>query len=385
MAANPAPASSPVRLEGVTKSYGSTTVLHGVDLALDPGELVCLLGPSGCGKTTALRCIAGLERVSGGRILLGDEDVTGVPVSRRDIGMVFQQYSLFPHLSVARNVEFGLRMRRVDRAERTRRVGELLEIVGLDHLAERFPHELSGGQQQRVALARALVTRPRALLLDEPLSALDAKVRVRLREQIRAIQTELGISTVFVTHDQEEALAISDRVAVMEAGRIAQLGTPEELYRRPVSPFVADFVGLSNRVSGVLDTHPDGAVVRVQGAAIPVIGGKPGAGLGSALGAGSGASGSAVTAYVRPEHVRLAPGTPVRAQPGPTTSTGIGAAGIAATVVSSGFLGSIRRTVVELSDGTTLASQHGADVAFQPGDAVDVSFAAEPVAVAPLG
>ncbi|GAA2824698.1 putative spermidine/putrescine transport system ATP-binding protein [Leucobacter komagatae] len=368
MAANhtPTPSPSPVRLEAVTKSYGSTTVLHGVDLALEPGELVCLLGPSGCGKTTALRCIAGLEQVSGGRILLGDEDVTRVPVSRRDIGMVFQQYSLFPHLSVARNVEFGLRMRRVDRAERTRRVGELLEIVGLDHLAERFPHELSGGQQQRVALARALVTRPRALLLDEPLSALDAKVRVRLREQIRAIQTELGISTVFVTHDQEEALAISDRVAVMESGRIAQLGTPEELYRRPASPFVADFVGLSNRVAGVLDSHPDGTVVRVQGAVLPVLGQA-----GSSAGAGA-----AVTAYVRPEHVRL-----VATSPGPGSAGAGAGAGAGGTVVSSGFLGSIRRTVVELNDGTTIAAQHGADIAYAAGDQVSVSFAAEPVAV----
>ena len=381
MAANPTATPSPVRLEGVTKSYGATTVLHGVDLALDPGELVCLLGPSGCGKTTALRCIAGLEQVSGGRIMLGDDDVTNVPVSRRDIGMVFQQYSLFPHLSVARNVEFGLRMRRVDRAERTRRVGELLEIVGLDHLAERFPHELSGGQQQRVALARALVTRPRALLLDEPLSALDAKVRVRLREQIRAIQTELGISTVFVTHDQEEALAISDRVAVMESGRIAQLGTPEELYRRPASPFVADFVGLSNRVTGVLDLHPDGAVVRVQGAVIPVLGQVGmGAGVGAEVGAGVGAT---VTAYVRPEHVRLAATQPGAGAAGGAGSAGAGAgAGAGGTVVSSGFLGSIRRTVVELHDGTTIAAQHGADTAYAAGDPVSVSFAPEPVAIA---
>ncbi|MFF8817450.1 ABC transporter ATP-binding protein [Leucobacter sp. NPDC015123] len=367
MAANPTATPSPVRLEGVTKSYGSTTVLHGVDLALEPGELVCLLGPSGCGKTTALRCIAGLEQVSSGRIMLGDDDVTNVPVSRRDIGMVFQQYSLFPHLSVARNVEFGLRMRRVNRAERARRVGEVLEIVGLDHLAERFPHELSGGQQQRVALARALVTRPRALLLDEPLSALDAKVRVRLREQIRAIQTELGISTVFVTHDQEEALAISDRVAVMESGRIAQLGSPEELYRRPASPFVADFVGLSNLVTGVLDVRPDGAVVRVQGAVIPVLGQA-----GSIPDAGT-----AVTAYVRPEHVRL-----MVTRPGADSGGGAGGAdGAGGTVVSSGFLGSIRRTVVELHDGTTIAAQHGADTAYAAGDPVSVSFADEPVAI----
>ncbi|MBL3685803.1 ABC transporter ATP-binding protein [Leucobacter zeae] len=343
---------SPVRLEGVTKAYGSTTVLHGVDLELAPGELICLLGPSGCGKTTALRCIAGLESVSGGRIVIGGEDVTDVPVNRRDIGMVFQQYSLFPHLTVHRNVEFGLEMRRIARGERKRRIDEMLEIVGLEHLAERYPHELSGGQQQRVALARALVTRPRALLLDEPLSALDAKVRVRLREQIRAIQTELGITTVFVTHDQEEALAISDRVAVMEGGRIAQLGSPEELYRRPASPFVADFVGLSNRVDGVLE----GATVVIHGAAVPVLD-APAPGT------------SAVTAYLRPEHVRIEP------------EAG-SAAGIAATVVSSGFLGSIRRTVVQFGDGSTVAAQHVAEESYAPGDAVRVSFAQEPVTVA---
>ncbi|KIP52164.1 ABC transporter ATP-binding protein [Leucobacter komagatae] len=365
MAASPVLAGSPVTLQGVTKSYGATTVLRDFSLELAAGELVCLLGPSGCGKTTALRCVAGLEQVSGGRVLLGAEDVTDVPVNRRDIGMVFQQYSLFPHLSVTKNVEFGLHMRRVDRSERTRRASEMLEVVGLGHLADRFPHELSGGQQQRVALARALVTRPQALLLDEPLSALDAKVRVRLREQIRAIQTELGISTIFVTHDQEEALAISDRVAVMEGGRIAQLGTPEELYRRPASPFIADFVGLSNRVDGVLDSHPDGRVVRVHGVAIPALAASD-----------LTAEAAAVTAYVRPEHVRLTAahaGTATAEQPGILAG---------AVVVSSGFLGSIRRTIVQLADGTTLASQHGAEAVFVPGERVSVAFTAEPVAVA---
>ncbi|WP_336992006.1 ABC transporter ATP-binding protein [Leucobacter sp. VD1] len=354
MPTDPSTTGSSVRLERVAKSYGSTTVLHGVDLELAPGELICLLGPSGCGKTTALRCIAGLEPVSGGRVLIGDEDVTGVPVNRRDIGMVFQQYSLFPHLTVARNVEFGLEMRRVPRAERSARSADMLDIVGLSHFAERFPHELSGGQQQRVALARALVTRPRALLLDEPLSALDAKVRVRLREQIRLIQTELGITTVFVTHDQEEALAVSDRVAVMEGGRIAQLGTPEELYRRPASPFVADFVGLSNQVNGRLE----GDRVIVRGAELPVMG-TPATG------------GAEVRVYVRPEHVRLGAGSQR------------GGGQLDAVVVSSGFLGPIRRTIVQFADGDTLAVQHGAEAAYGAGDRVRVSFAAEPVTVAP--
>lgn len=366
-----------VRLDAVTKTYGSTTVLHGVDLELAPGELLCLLGPSGCGKTTALRCIAGLEAVTSGRVLIGGEEVTNVPVNRRDIGMVFQQYSLFPHLSVAKNVDFGLDMRRVSKPERRRRVGEMLEIVGLSHLSERFPHELSGGQQQRVALARALVTRPRALLLDEPLSALDAKVRVRLREQIRAIQTELGMSTVFVTHDQEEALAISDRVAVMEAGRIAQLGTPEELYRRPASPFIADFVGLSNRVDGELA----GAGVRVRGLDLPVLAAPPGS---------TSVAGARVTAYIRPEHVRLSHAAAraeaeAEAAAGAAAGAGAGAGDDTAVVVSSGFLGPIRRTVVQFADGGTLAAQHGSDAEFQPGDRVSVAFASEPVTVAPRG
>ncbi|GAA1602279.1 ABC transporter ATP-binding protein [Leucobacter chromiireducens] len=350
-----------VRLTDVTKTYGSTTVLHGVDLALEPGELVCLLGPSGCGKTTALRCLAGLEQVTSGSVSIGEEDVTELPVNRRDIGMVFQQYSLFPHLTVAQNVQFGLDMRRLPRPDRRTRVGEMLEVVGLSHLASRFPHELSGGQQQRVALARALVTRPRALLLDEPLSALDAKVRVRLRDEIRAIQTELGMTTVFVTHDQEEALAISDRVAVMEAGRIAQLGTPEELYRRPASAFVADFVGLSNRLDGELA----GDRVVVRGETLPLV---------AAPAESTGVAGARVTAFVRPEHVRLTP----------TLSSAVNAEDArTATVVSSGFLGAIRRTVVQFADGTTAASQHGADADFRAGDPVQVAFAPEPVTVAP--
>jgi putative spermidine/putrescine transport system ATP-binding protein len=240
-----------VELRGVVKEYAGQRALNGIDLTIAPGEFIALLGPSGCGKTTALRALSGLERVDGGTIHIDGANVVDVPVNRRDIGMVFQSYSLFPHMTSLENVEFGLRMRKVAPAERKSRAIEALDMVGLGDKGHRYAHQLSGGQQQRVALARALVTRPRVLLLDEPLSALDAKVRVQLRDEIRRIQTDLGITTLFVTHDQEEALAVADRVAVMREGQIEQIGSPEELYTTPATPFVANFVGLSNRVDGV--------------------------------------------------------------------------------------------------------------------------------------
>ncbi|WP_442916238.1 ABC transporter ATP-binding protein [Leucobacter sp. M11] len=362
---------APVRLDAVTKRYGQTTVLRGLDLELAPGELVALLGPSGCGKTTALRCLAGLEAPTSGRVLIGGEDVSRVPTNRRDLGMVFQAYSLFPHLSVAENTEFGLRMRRVASPERRSRVAEALETVGLGHLADRLPHELSGGQQQRVALARALVTRPRALLLDEPLSALDAKVRVRLREQIRQIQVDQGMTTLFVTHDQEEALAIADRVAVMREGRIEQLGTPEELYRRPATAFVAEFIGLSNRLAG---TATAGGV-RVRGVVLPVLPGSDGSGTGA----------GAVTALVRPEHLTIHARTAAPDRPGGPVGGPGGASArpeTTATVRSSGFLGALRRTVVEFDDGEIAAVQHAADEAFAPGERVGIGLTADPVRLA---
>src|SRR6195952_4668709 len=246
---------STVELRDLVRDFGGGAGLSGFDLAAAPGELIALLGPSGCGKTTALRSLAGLERVDSGSILIDGHDVTDEPTSRRDLGMVFQSYSLFPHLTSGQNVEFGLRMRKVAPGERRRRAAAALELVGLDHHADRYAHQLSGGQQQRVALARALVTEPRVLLLDEPLSALDAKVRVQLRDEIRRIQTELGITTLFVTHDQEEALAVADRVAVMNSGNIEQIGSPEQLYMSPATPFVANFVGLSNRVPATVKGH----------------------------------------------------------------------------------------------------------------------------------
>jgi putative spermidine/putrescine transport system ATP-binding protein len=344
-------AGTAVELVDVVKTYAGHQALAGVNLSIEPGEFIALLGPSGCGKTTALRALSGLEQIDGGRILIDGKDVAQVAVNRRDIGMVFQSYSLFPHLTALQNVEFGLRMRKVDAASRRARSGEALELVGLAHLADRYAHQLSGGQQQRVALARALVTRPRVLLLDEPLSALDAKVRVSLRDEIRRIQKDLGITTLFVTHDQEEALAVADRVAVMNAGGIEQIGTPEELYLSPRTSFVADFVGLSNRLPGELA----GGAVTVFGQRLDVMGEVPATGR--------------VTAFVRPEDIAL-------------VDAAAGDAALRGTVVSTSFLGSLRRTFVRLPDETVVAVQHDVRERPEPGDSVALRFMGRPVAVA---
>ncbi|GAA3059685.1 ABC transporter ATP-binding protein [Pseudonocardia yunnanensis] len=237
-----------VEFRSLRRSYGTTHALDGLDLALKPGELLALLGPSGCGKTTALRLLAGFDTPTSGQVLIGGKDVTGIPASKRDTGMVFQAYSLFPTMTAAENVGFGLRMRRVGAAERAKRAAELLEVVGLGDRGGSYPHEMSGGQQQRVALARALAVSPSVLLLDEPLSALDARVRVQLRDEIRRVQLAEGITTLFVTHDQAEALAVADRVAVLNKGRLEQVDTPQEVYTRPATDFVSEFVGVTNHV-----------------------------------------------------------------------------------------------------------------------------------------
>jgi putative spermidine/putrescine transport system ATP-binding protein len=225
-----------LELQGLVRHFGHVKALDGIEVSLGQGEFLSLLGPSGCGKTTALRLVAGFDRPDAGRIVVDGKDVTHVSPNKRDMGMVFQAYSLFPNMTAAQNVEFGLRIRGQHRADRHKRVGELLELVGLSGAGDRYPYQLSGGMQQRVALARALAIEPRVLLLDEPLSALDAKVRVQLREEIRRIQLELGITTLYVTHDQEEALSISDHVAVMYRGRIEQMGSPAEMYSSPATP-----------------------------------------------------------------------------------------------------------------------------------------------------
>lgn len=240
--------SSTLELREVSRHFGQVKALDGLDLLLEPGELVALLGPSGCGKTTALRIVAGLEVATAGVLLVNGDRYNETPANARDMGMVFQSYSLFPNLTVSENIDYGLRARKIDSAKRSKRVTKMLELVALESKAKSYPHQLSGGQQQRVALARALAIEPRVLLLDEPLSALDAQVRSQIREEIRRIQLELGITTLFVTHDQEEAMAIADRVGVMNQGKLEQIDKPTTLYNNPATPFVASFVGQANRI-----------------------------------------------------------------------------------------------------------------------------------------
>ena len=261
-----------VQMLGVDKIYPGSNVkaLNDFNLEIKPGEMVVLLGGSGYGKSTALRSLAGLEDIQAGRILVGGQDVTGVPVNKRDMAMVFQAYSLFPHMTALQNVEFGLEIRGVTRAERRHLAMEKLDLVGLADQAGKYTQQMSGGQQQRVALARALAVNPRVLLLDEPLSALDAKVRVQLRDEIRRIQLEAGTTTVFVTHDQEEALAVADRIGVMNHGRIEQIADPQTLYRRPETEYVATFIGLTNRLPGI----SNGAEAVVFGQRVPLLEGS---------------------------------------------------------------------------------------------------------------
>ncbi|MHC4471781.1 MAG: ABC transporter ATP-binding protein [Planctomycetota bacterium] len=284
-----------LELRDLTRRFGDRAVVSRVSLEIPKGRLLALLGPSGCGKTTTLRIVAGHERPDSGRVLLDGEDVTDRPPERRDVGMVFQSYALFPHLSVYGNVAFGLRSRKVKRDEERTRVAEALRTVGLEGSGPRPVTSLSGGEQQRVALARALVLRPRVLLLDEPLSNLDAALRVATRREIRRIQREAALTTLYVTHDQEEAMAIADRVVVMEGGRVRQSGAPEEVYARPSDAFTASFLGDANVLTGVVK---DGALVAGDGLTLPA--------------EGLGPEGSEATVAVRRESIRLVPGDSAR-------------------------------------------------------------------------
>jgi spermidine/putrescine transport system ATP-binding protein len=253
-----------IRLEELTKAFADLTAVDGIDLHMPPGEFFTMLGPSGCGKTTTLRMIAGFERPTSGRIMLDGNDVARVPPHQRHVNTVFQSYALFPHLNVAANVAFGLKYHKLNKAERDKRVGEALELVNLSGFARRKPSQLSGGQQQRVALARALVLRPRVLLLDEPLGALDARLRKNLQVELKALQAELGVTFVFVTHDQEEALTMSDRIAVMNNGQVEQAASPREVYEEPSTVFVAEFLGVSNMLAAeALGQDGDGCSVRI--------------------------------------------------------------------------------------------------------------------------
>ncbi len=278
-------------LSELTCVFGSTVALDGFSLDVGPGELLALLGPSGCGKTTALRILAGFQEATSGRVFVDGRDVSSLPAQKRGMGMVFQSYSLFPNMTALDNVAFGLRLRKIGSGERRARAMALLEMVQLADRAGRYPHQLSGGQQQRVALARALAIEPQVLLLDEPLSALDAKVRAQLREEIRALQRRLFITTVFVTHDQDEALTMADRVAVMRGGRLEQVGPPAELYRSPETPFVAEFVGTMNRLPGRLTSAGRVSVLGRELGARGAVGGL----------------GTEVDVLVRPEDLMLSP------------------------------------------------------------------------------
>ncbi len=346
-----------LELNHLEKSFGPTRVVKDFTLAIEKGEFVSLLGPSGCGKTTVLRMVAGFETPTQGVITVDGQDITGLRTNQRKVGMVFQAYALFPNLTVAQNVGFGLKIAGVAKAETDARVDEMLKLIGLPDLGARFPFQLSGGQQQRVALARALAPKPRVLLLDEPLSALDAKIRVSLRSEIRDIQKSLGITTIFVTHDQEEALSMSDRIVVMNGGMAEQTGTPFEIYNKPSTKFVAQFVGTLSLLPAVVTDVEKGAV-SIDGGAID--------GLSLPNGAAKNAS---VSLALRPESVRR------DKRNGDATLNGI--------VQSVDFLGSVMRTKVE-AGGAVIAFDAFNDPSLPPpqrGEQMVIHFAPESVLV----
>ena len=335
-----------VDMQGLQRFFGEVKALDGFNLQIQTGELVALLGPSGCGKTTALRLLAGLDMPDGGKIYVDGKDITDLPANKREMGMVFQAYSLFPNLTAIENVAFGLKVRGQDSNTRLKKANELLELVGLSSQANRFSHQMSGGQQQRVALARALAIEPKVLLLDEPLSALDAKVRTQLRDEIRRIQIEVGTTTLFVTHDQEEAMAMADRVGVMSNGKLEQIDRPNIVYSSPTSAFVASFVGAMNRLPAKLDSN------KVHT-------------LGQSISHGGGASGSDLVALIRPESITVSVAKTSGAKTG--------------SVLARSFLGPQTRLTIVTSETKTnihvdLPSSEAGP--FAPGTLVDLKISA---------
>ena len=338
-----------ITIENVTKRYGDVTIIDRLSLAIEHGEFFTLLGPSGCGKTTLLRMIAGFIIPSEGRLLLDDEDITRLPAHKRETGMVFQDYALFPDKTVFDNVAYGLRVRRFSNQQIKEKVGQMLERVGLGHLPTRYPGELSGGQRQRVALARALIIEPHVLLMDEPLSNLDAKLRIQMRDVIRQLQQESKITAIFVTHDQEEALSMSDRIALLRQGKIDQLDTPEGLYARPGTSYAADFIGAANLVKVLSQqTHDHSVLVDIPGGRISVSAPTPG---------------PEACLAARPEHIGVHSDN---SQPGR----------IPATVVFRRYLGFKATYALELADGSTINADIPAahDAAYAPGSQVFLSF-----------
>jgi iron(III) transport system ATP-binding protein len=351
----------PVAIRDLRKSFGTTTAVDGITIDIAPGELFFLLGPSGCGKTTLLRMVAGFVEPSAGRILFGDRDVTWLAANRRNTGMVFQSYALWPHMTVEANVAFGLGIRRIRRAERQRLVAEALGAVHMSEYARRKPNQLSGGQQQRIALARAMVIRPDVLLLDEPLSNLDARLRLELRSEIRRICKKSGITTVYVTHDQKEALSMADRIAIIDRGRLIQAGTPRELYRRPTSRFVAEFLGETNLLAGrVVEISNGRTVVETSGGHI------------TAPRSGAAALGEQILCSVRPESMRLVGG-----QEGGT---------LQGRVLEVTYLGEMAQYTVALKDGAVarVASLNpGSDLTGLVGRDVRLSVSSDDVVLLP--
>jgi spermidine/putrescine transport system ATP-binding protein len=329
-----------VRLAGVTKRFGPNTAVDNVTLDIEAGEFVALLGPSGCGKTTCLRMIAGFEQPDEGEVYISGTPVAGVPAHQRDINTVFQSYSLFPHMTVLDNVAFGPRNRGVDKTEARKLAQEMLDVVRLPEFGPRRPQQMSGGQQQRVALARALVNRPSALLLDEPLAALDLKLRKAMQIELKRIQREVGITFIFVTHDQEEALTMSDRIAVMSQGRVEQVGTPEEIYNQPATVFVAGFIGSANLLQAtVVDINDDLVTARIVGGGV----------VSSPRNGRAFAQGQKVTVMLRPERISL------------DETEREGRIGIWCTVTNRIFHGASSDVIVELADGTELVADLEAD------------------------